>query len=309
MPLAALRNRLDRAGAAVDLPVIWLLTAPGWLPLLGGRQLGTHDGYYHLYRLYELVRALRAGDLYPRWADDFALGYGYPVFNYYAPLLLYLAAPFALLGASPIAAINLAQLAAALLAGASAYLLGRDLFGRMPGLVAGALYGSQPYLLVDLYVRGAVAETLGLALLPLTALLLRRAAPIATPRAVAAGAASVALLAFAHNITILLALPVLAFSALLRGGRLVALGSSIALGLLAATIYWLPALAERDLVSSEVLTTLFYDFHNHFQPLPEVVQRTPCSSTTTTTLPASSSAPGSSSSLSRQSAPSGRSPG
>ncbi|HEV8639071.1 MAG TPA: glycosyltransferase family 39 protein [Chloroflexota bacterium] len=300
-PTRALVGLVRRAGAAIDLPVIWLLSGPGWWPLLSGRLPGTHDGYYHLYRLFELDRALRAGDLYPRWAPDFALGYGYPVFDYYPPLLLYLAAPFALAGAGPISALNLGQLAAVLAAGATMYCLARELFGRLPGLVAGTLYGSLPYLLVDLYVRGAVAETLALALLPLVALALRRAASAPSARTVALAGAAVGLLALGHNVTTLLGLPVLgAYAALVGVGwtgsadgrpavgdarrpdtrrpalaaRAISLAAAGALGLLAAAVYWLPALVERDLVQSELLTTLFYDFHNHFQPLREVVQRT-----------------------------------
>ena len=85
--------------ALLDLLVVWISSAPGWAPLLRGKMVGSQDGYFHLFRLLELDRAARAGDLYPRWAPDFALGYGYPVFNYYAPLALYLALPWRLIGA------------------------------------------------------------------------------------------------------------------------------------------------------------------------------------------------------------------
>ena len=33
---------------------------------------------------------VRAGEPYPRWASNFYFGYGYPIFNYYAPLTYYL---------------------------------------------------------------------------------------------------------------------------------------------------------------------------------------------------------------------------
>ena len=44
----------------------------------------------HVYRTFELDRAWREGVLFPRIAPDFAYGYGYPIFNYYAPLFYYL---------------------------------------------------------------------------------------------------------------------------------------------------------------------------------------------------------------------------
>jgi hypothetical protein len=275
---SSLRRAIERGDAALDLALAWLLTAPGWWPLLSGRHLGTHDGYYHLYRLFELDRAVRAGDLYPRWAPEFALGYGYPVFNYYPPLLLYLAELFALTGRSLIVSLNLAQLVCMLGAAASAYLLGRELFGRLPGVVVAVLYASLPYFLIDLYVRGAVAETLALALLPLVAWALRRVALAPSARRVAAAGLVVGLLALGHNITSLIALPVIGLDAAMvarwRPRRLACLLGAAMLGLALGAVYWLPALLERGLVSSEVLTTLFYDFHNHFQALVDVVQRT-----------------------------------
>ena len=265
----------------VDLGLAVLVAAPGWLPLLQGRLVGTHDGYFHLYRLFELDRAVRAGDLYPRWAPDFALGYGYPVFNYYSPLMLYLAEPWRLLGAGLLASLGVAQVIALLLAIAGMYGLVRGAFGRPAALVAAALYGTLPYLLVDVYVRGAVAETLALALLPWVAWSLRSVAAWPSRGRVAAAALGVGALVLAHNITSLIALPVLAVLALLelrRGSRparrLLGLAVSGTLGLGLAAFYWLPALLERDLVHNERLTTLFYDYHNQFQPLGELVQRT-----------------------------------
>ena len=44
------------------------------------------DAELHVYRAAELGHALRGGAFYPRWAPDFYYGYGYPIFNYYAPL-------------------------------------------------------------------------------------------------------------------------------------------------------------------------------------------------------------------------------
>ena len=42
------------------------------------------------FRLAELSYLLRGGEFYPRWAPNFYHGYGYPIFNYYAPLTYYL---------------------------------------------------------------------------------------------------------------------------------------------------------------------------------------------------------------------------
>ncbi|MCA9997490.1 MAG: hypothetical protein KDE56_17145, partial [Anaerolineales bacterium] len=47
------------------------------------------DAELHIFRLVELSQLVRGGELYPRWAPDFYHGYGYPIFNYYAPLTYY----------------------------------------------------------------------------------------------------------------------------------------------------------------------------------------------------------------------------
>jgi hypothetical protein len=262
----------------LDLAVVWALTLPGWLPLATGRLVGTHDGYYHLYRFLELGLAVRAGDLYPRWAPEFALGFGYPVFNYYPPLALYLALPFDLLGLGLIAAFGLGQLVSMWVGTAGAYVLVRDQSGRLAGVVAGVLFGSLPYLLLDVHLRGAIAETLGLALLPWVCWSLRRAAEAPSRSHLALASVSVAALAFGHNITLLMGLPVAVAYALLSGvtrQRLARVVAAVALGLVASALYWAPALLERGLVTHEVLTTGFYDFHNHFHPLPGLIQLTP----------------------------------
>lgn len=214
--VVALAGPLARAawsGLIVDFILVGLAGAPGWLPLRGGL-FATHDGYFHLYRLIELESALRAGDPYPRWAPDFALGFGYPVFNFYPPLALWLAMPGRLLGLGPIAALNLEQAIAIVVAGLGAYGLGRTLFGRAGGVVAGVAFTSLPYLLLDVYIRGAVAETTAVAALPWVAWGLIAAARSPRRSTIALASAAVGLLVLAHNITALLALPPLALVAL-----------------------------------------------------------------------------------------------
>ena len=46
----------------------------------------TDDLGFHLLRLTQLDHLLANGVLYSRWAPDMALGYGFPFFNFYAPL-------------------------------------------------------------------------------------------------------------------------------------------------------------------------------------------------------------------------------
>ena len=46
----------------------------------------TDDGEAHLLRIYAMRLALGETLAFPRWIPDLYRGYGYPVFNFYAPL-------------------------------------------------------------------------------------------------------------------------------------------------------------------------------------------------------------------------------
>ncbi|NIO69954.1 MAG: hypothetical protein GTN71_13245, partial [Anaerolineae bacterium] len=94
---------------------VCLLTLFAFYPLLQPGLPNTADGALHLYRTVELDQCWQDGVYYPRWAPDLFLGYGYPIFNFYAPLLYYLAEVLHVLGFSFQGAIKAIQVGAFLL--------------------------------------------------------------------------------------------------------------------------------------------------------------------------------------------------
>src|SRR3990172_7349656 len=78
---------------------VLLIVVIAALPLITRPGLPRHtDLELHVFRAAEFQRLLTARPFeYPRWAPDFYYGYGYPVFNYYAPLPYYAASLFALI--------------------------------------------------------------------------------------------------------------------------------------------------------------------------------------------------------------------
>ena len=127
------------------------------------------DAELHVYRAAELGHVLRAGSFYPRWAPDLYLGYGYPIFNYYAPLTYYLANLFDLLpGLDVVDGVRAVFVLGLLVASLGTYLLGRELFGSAAGVLAAACFTFAPYVvLVDPHVRGDLAEHFAICLIPL----------------------------------------------------------------------------------------------------------------------------------------------
>src|SRR5687768_2543607 len=83
---------------------IWILLLPLALPALwpfySEGLPRSFDGGLHLLRLALLDRSMAAGMLLPRWSPELLLGFGYPLFNFYAPGAYYVAELFQLGGLS-----------------------------------------------------------------------------------------------------------------------------------------------------------------------------------------------------------------
>ncbi|MCS6800358.1 MAG: 6-pyruvoyl-tetrahydropterin synthase-related protein [Dehalococcoidia bacterium] len=205
------------------------------------------DSLSHLFRVWAVEAAVAGGTLYPRWLGDFVYGYGYPLFNFYGPLLYALALLPAYLGADAMLALRFAVILSVAAAAVGAALLARDLVGSAGGVVAAAVYVAAPYVQTDLLVRGAFPEVLGIALLPWALLAVQRDRPVWL-------AVAVALLVLAHNGAALIGLPLVAGFLLWRAGgarRLSPLrrgGAGVGIGLLLSAWFWLPATIELEAV-------------------------------------------------------------
>ncbi|HEX2185660.1 MAG TPA: hypothetical protein VHN78_09165, partial [Chloroflexota bacterium] len=188
-----------------------LLTFVAWQPFvrLDFDLWRADDGEYHLLRVYVFEAAVRAGEWLPRWTPDLFVGYGYPIFNFYAPGTYYLAMLLRLLGWDVYTTVQ-AQGAIATCAGAAgAYCLARAVFGgTLPGLTAALAFAYAPYpFITNLVIRADLAETLGLALLPWTLLAAWEAGRRPRHMAVLLLAGAMAAVILTHNLTALVTLP------------------------------------------------------------------------------------------------------
>jgi hypothetical protein len=260
---------------------------------------GAHDGRHSVYFLVEFDRSIRDGILWPRWAPDFAFGYGYPIFNIYAPLGYFVGEAFHLLGLDPVTAVKVVFGLSVVLSGLAMYWFAKDAIGARGALLAAVVYMYVPYRLVDIYVRGALSESVAFIFLPLVLGGFRRLLATAEVRLVigpAAGGPSlasraiVAALALAGLIlTHTLALTMLPIAGLYVAWHLLRVGRSLwadgrppavaarallpaaswsavaglaALGL--SAIFWLPLALEYSFVRVDQWTTADYDYRNHF---------------------------------------------
>lgn len=246
-------------------------------PLLTSMLPHSADGLLHVYRLVELDHCLRNGVLFPRWSPDLGYGYGFPLFNFYAPLSYYLAEVWHLLGLGFIQAINASVACSILLAGIGAYLFVTDVFGEPAGLVAAVAYMYAPYQLYDALFRGAMPETLALALFPWILWAFRRLALNAQKRYLIVSTLLLAALFLTHNISSLVVTAILVVYIVcvwLCGDRQIKQLfyplSAVVLGLGSSAFFWLPAFLEKGWVQIyQVFLPGGFDYHNNFLSLSE----------------------------------------
>ena len=258
-----------------------MLTLPALIPLGwggGSSFFESHDGLFHLYRLVALDRAVRSGVLFPRWFPEFAFGYGHPVLNFYGPLSYYWGLLITLLGTDAILAMK-PVLATGLVASAlGMYLFARLHLDRGPALVAAVVYTYLPYHLIDLYVRGAVAEFLAFVWFPLVLWAFHRLIEDSEQHVLAwlaSASLSLVALGITHSLSALIFGPVLAGYIVLllwkRHDRRTLGRVAMALLLTAAlsAFYWLPVLTESRYVGLGYGVSQGY--RNHLVTLADLV--------------------------------------
>lgn len=274
------------------------ISQPGLLNTRGGG-----DSPFLLQRLHQLVTAMADGHFPVRWMPDANYGYGYPFYNYYAPLSIYIAAVFRFIGLSFVRAIHAAQLLGFIVAGLGMFYLGRRWLGSpWAGLLAAVAYTVAPFHMVNVYVRGdSLAEFWAMAFYPLVLLAadglldaLARGRQIGQPLwptvagPVVLFALAYAALILSHNISALIFSPFLLLYLFLRFwlgrvGRtqttsdapiatrsgaatpllIVLVGLALAFAL--AAWFFVPALAEQDLVQLGPVTEGYFRYDNHFR--------------------------------------------
>src|SRR5258706_1844123 len=178
-----------------------IATLAAW-PLLSRASLPVFtDAELHVYRTYEIISAWRAGVLYLRWAPDLFYGFGYPVFQYYAPLSYYLGAAYGSLIGGAAAGVKFVLVASAYIGAVGMYLFVRDRWGALAGVVSAAAFRLAPYIVyIDPHARGDAPESLAIGLAPLVLWAFARLRRTASPGDGVIAALLLAALILAHNL-------------------------------------------------------------------------------------------------------------
>ncbi len=217
--------------------------------------LGTpsgHDVEFHTYSWLEVLAQWKQGVRYPRWAAMAHFAYGEPRFVFYPPASWTLGAALsALLPWTNVADVYVWL--ALVAAGVSMFLLARQWLDRRSAIFAATFYAVNPYHLVIVYWRSALAELLASCLLPVLVLLILRAAEgrrVTVPLGLVLAAAWLTNAPAAVMIHYSLVLLVLVIAWRQGSPRILAsAGLAVGLGAALAAFYLFPAIYEQHWVN------------------------------------------------------------
>ena len=256
------------------LGILALLSAACCTPLMNPGWYFSHEDIRPIARALAAYNEIADGDFYPRWISTGYLGKGVPVFNFYPPAFSLLVAYAHALGVPLLLASKLTIFLLFFVGGLGTYRWARPHLGNFPALAAGILYLFAPYHFLDIYVRGSTAEFTSLAVLPYLFLAIDMLVDRFSARGLAFLGFASAAIVISHFLSALVIAPFAAAYALARavqtGGRWIALGRILAGGALGAALsafFWIPALVERDALSSERnqrVVSGFYTYFLHF---------------------------------------------
>ena len=149
-----------------EIIALLIITALALSGLLNNQYFSIHDDQ-HITRLYLLDQAVRQGNLYPRWVGSLGFNFGYPLFNFYPPLIYYIAELFHLTGLNLLWSLKLMIITGSFLSSIGMYLLGKRFFDKKTGLLTTTLFTFFFYRMITIYIRGAWAEFFAMSILPL----------------------------------------------------------------------------------------------------------------------------------------------
>ena len=262
----------SRMSLILSIVLVIGLSFPAWKAL-------TPSGWYSMIDdipaifLFEMDRCFQDGQFPCRWNPDLAYGFGGPFLNFQAPLPSFVGELLHLLGLPILDSARYVFILGFLIAGLSMFLLAREFWGNLGGVVAGTFYVYAPYQAMDVYVRGAQREQWAIAILPLVFWGIYKVVKEGKAHHVLLLTLFVSLLLLSHQGVMTIAFPFAVTWALLllwrtqAYRRILLLGLSGLWGFALAAFFTLPALLERDLLNVAVDSGRYqnyFDFHKHF---------------------------------------------
>lgn len=252
---------------------LFLLIAVSLLPLVSffitSDNPHTHDGFVHLVRIAAYFKALRDGQIFPRWTGDLNYGYGMPLFNFIYQFPYLVASAFVALGSSLVLAFKLTMAISYILGAIGIYLFADELFNdKKITIIVSLLYQFAPFRLIELLVRGSFGELYTYAFLPFVLWGLTKLSKKPNLFYFSVTSLFTGLLIISHNSISLVFFAVAAFFVIVFAKPIKNLFwglSALAGGLIVSSWYWVPALLEHKYTLGDLYMRDL--FRSHFPPL------------------------------------------
>lgn len=258
-----------------NIILLLILIIPAFAILLQKGYFSMHDDLQSM-RQYQLDKCFSDLQIPCRWVPDMGYGYGYPLFNYYPSLPYLLGQPLRWLGLQYIDVVKIVGILGFIASGLFMYLLAKEFWGKIGGIVSAAFYIYAPYHSVDFYVRGAMNEFWALVFYPAifwTTYKLIKGNGVGYVPLVAI---SVAGLMLSHNPMLMIFTPIYLIWIIFWWWRFKSFKSFTSLSLSAiwalglAAFFTLPVLFETKYVSVWTLTSGYFNYLAHFLDLKQI---------------------------------------
>ncbi|MCX7955569.1 MAG: glycosyltransferase family 39 protein, partial [Patescibacteria group bacterium] len=206
-------------------------------------------------RISEFVLNLKNLHIPPRIAPNFSFNMGYPVFSYYAPSSYWLTSFFHLIGFSIIDALKISIILALIISFYSMYKFSSLFFNFYSSIFAGILYSSSPWIAVEIFIRGNLAELWFIAFLPLVFYFLIKNTKEDIKKNFILSVFVLAFILSVHNILSLILLPIIIVFILLNKNKLKNF-KALFFSFLLNSYFFIPAFSQFNFIKSNNL--LYY---------------------------------------------------
>jgi|GEM_PF-920807 len=290
-------DKFQKALTSIDYGLIIAILIPiiGILPMFGEGLANGADAPFHAHRIFAMAELIQDGNLYPRWVSYFHMGYGYPVFNFYAPGATHIGAWIHLLGFDVVTAYNLTNALAWMIGSVGIYWLARTFLSVRLALLACVLWVYAPSRFYEFWWQGSIAQIVATSFIPYVFYGIIRTTKFPTLRNSLWIAIPFALIVLSHTPTtymtaifvalfcFLAPLPMKSFREIIRRWIYIGCGLAISAGL--SAIFLIPVFAELQYVriAGELPDTIAF-LQARFGTFSETFSLLPLVDTTDATL-------------------------
>lgn len=263
-------KKIEKLISLWPLAILILVSLLTIAPFFNSGFFTMHDDT-QVQRVFEMKKALLDGMFPVRWVPDLGYGYGYPIFNFYAPLPYYIGGLITLLGADALLSAKLMIVISIVGSSLSMYLLAKEFWGKTGGLFSAVLYLFAPYHALNTYVRGDVGELYAYFFIPLIFYGIWKHYKTENFNYLLIGSLSYAGLITSHNLSAMMVSPFILIAVLFLSvrKRKLSLFALPLLGIILSSFYFIPALTEMNYTNvTKVIEENAY--RDHFVCLPQL---------------------------------------